>query len=75
MQRSSASSAPHVLGHDDVTINKEMIATTNSLQRRFEGTLPFFIHEKRLSLVAGEGNEVRLSGVMVALERPGYSTG
>ena len=62
-----------MFGHDYVTVNAEMVPTTNSFQCLFKDVSPFCVYEERLALITGEGDEVGLSGVLVALKRPGHT--
>ena len=60
----------HVLGHDHVSVDIQVIAATDAFKSLFEGTLGCIRDEEWLTVVTGKGYEVGLSGVMIPFKRP-----
>ena len=62
----------HVLRHDNVSSDEESVPYAGALQSEFENTARGWSAEKRSPAVTTEGDEVEMTGLMVASESPGH---
>jgi len=62
----------HMLRHDDVTGHGEVVMSPRLLQRLFEDAAMKCRSEFLLTVVATEGDEVKLLGVVKTFESPGH---
>jgi len=57
-----------MLGHDDVAVNAHMVAATDTFKGLEESESGLVGDQKWLPMITGAGDEVGLSGMMVAFE-------
>ena len=58
----------HVFGHDDVSVDAELVTAADTFESFLEGMSGWRIQEQGFASVTREGDEVGLSGVVVTLE-------
>src|ERR1700744_4796201 len=63
----------YVLGHDDISIDVELMALPHPLQRGLKGLPGGMGNEQLPATITAEGDEMRLSGLMEAFESPGHA--
>ena len=57
-----------VFGHDDVSVDAELVTAADTFEGCFEGALGTRTEEEGLATITGEGEEVGLAGMVVPLE-------
>ena len=62
----------NVFGHDDITEDKEAVLHSRLFECLLEHLCRAVFHQKRLTAVATEGDEVKGADVLISLEAPGH---
>ncbi len=60
----------NVFRHDNIPVQAKPEASAHALQSRFEGSFCQIVCEQRLTMVAGEGNKVAVSGLLKTAQSP-----
>lgn len=63
----------NMIGHYNVAIDEKAVSASYAFERGFEGMLRCVHDERRMAVVAAEGDEVSLAGLVKALESPGHT--
>ena len=61
-----------VLGHEDIGVEVEAVGLTGLFEDLFDEVFGFGGGEEREAVVAAEGDEVEVAGLVVALEAGGH---
>ena len=59
-----------VVRHDNIAVDAKPVVASNAFERDLEGMLGRVRHEGLPAMIAAEGNEVSLSGLVKALQSP-----
>ena len=65
----------YVLGHDNVSINAHSETSSHGFEAKEEQIAGGWRGKVTIAVETGEGNKMRLSGVVVAPQTAGHSTG
>ena len=63
----------HVLGHDHIAANEQLVLLADALERLLEDATASRIAELRLPAITTEGDEVQIAGLLESFESPRHA--